>query len=180
MGCENSRCELEVWKPIPGYECFYEASSLGRVRSLDRQIRTKSGSRNCFRSGKVLVGKLLWDGYHSVLLTVDGVQKHFKTHRLVLSAFDGLRPDGYEARHLNGNRTDNRIDNLCWGTPAQNLEDKRAHGMVLAGERHPRWGKGVDGKKAKELEASGLTRSEIASRLKCSPGRITQVLGRKT
>ncbi|WUR15700.1 HNH endonuclease [[Empedobacter] haloabium] len=54
-------------------------------------------------------------------------------HRLVLMAFAGQADDGMHARHLNGNSTDNRIENLAWGTPRQNSADAIAHGTIGPG-----------------------------------------------
>jgi len=57
-------------------------------------------------------------------------------HRLVLEAFVGPAPDGHEARHLNGDRLDNRLVNLKWGTPHENAADKLRHGTTSAGVRN--------------------------------------------
>lgn len=58
-------------------------------------------------------------------------------HRLVLEIFAGPCPEGMEARHLNGDRHDNRRVNLQWGTKAENAADKIAHGTSGRGERNP-------------------------------------------
>lgn len=56
-------------------------------------------------------------------------------HRLVLETFIGPPPEGCVCRHLNGNRQDNRLSNLRWGTPSENAEDRRMHGTMPMGER---------------------------------------------
>lgn len=71
-------------------------------------------------------------GYKTVVVRVviDGRmewKKHL-THRLVLMAFAGEPPRGHHARHLNGIRDDNSIENLAWGTPKENDDDKTVHG----------------------------------------------------
>jgi len=58
-------------------------------------------------------------------------------HVVVLEAFDGSRPEGYQASHLNGDRCDNRIANLAWETPVQNNRRKALHGTQPAGDKHP-------------------------------------------
>ncbi len=58
-------------------------------------------------------------------------------HALVLEAFKGSRPEGMEARHLNGNPRDNRPENLEWGTCKENHADKRIHGTAPIGENSP-------------------------------------------
>lgn len=57
-------------------------------------------------------------------------------HVAVLGAFAGLRPAGMVARHLNGDRRDNRAENLCWGTQKENIADNIRHGTIPSGERH--------------------------------------------
>lgn len=76
-------------------------------------------------------------GYRKVTL-VSGKRRCTRTvHRLILETFVGFSCRGEEARHLNGNRTDNRLDNLAWGTSRQNQADRASHGTVPNGESHP-------------------------------------------
>jgi hypothetical protein len=62
--------------------------------------------------------------------------KTFRVHRLVLEAFVGPCPDGLECRHKNGVKTDNRLENLIWGTPEENRGDNHTHGTYQNGENH--------------------------------------------
>ena len=65
-------------------------------------------------------------GYLHVSIKDDGspVKIHKEpVHKLVLSSFEGARNEGMVCRHLNGNAHDNRLENLCWGTPKENVED---------------------------------------------------------
>lgn len=78
-------------------------------------------------------------GYLRVNLTPPegGKYKTFSVHRLVLELFVGLCPDGMEFRHLDGNKQNNRIGNLAWGTQEQNRDDiRRHHGSYQRGEDH--------------------------------------------
>ena len=113
---------IEEWRPIAGYEGVYEVSDQGRVRSLDRLVRANSGWRSTgiryftpSPSGKNRK-------YKKVLLR--NPKKQYLVHRLVLEAFVGPRPDNCEARHLDGDPSNNRLDNLAWGTKAETRPTK--------------------------------------------------------
>ncbi len=67
-------------------------------------------------------------GYFRVVLCKNSKTYNRLIHRLVLETYIGLCPDGMECRHLNGNRTDNRLENLCWGTRSENRFDAIKHG----------------------------------------------------
>jgi hypothetical protein len=55
----------------------------------------------------------------------------------VLEAFIGPRPENCEVRHLDGDPSNNRLDNLAWGTKAENQADKVRHGTILRGTANP-------------------------------------------
>jgi hypothetical protein len=112
----------ERWLPIPGYEGLYDVSDLGQVRSVPR-----TDARGVPRKG--VIRKLSTrNGYYSTRLYKHGESKAYSMHVLVLTAFVGPRPDGMVVRHLNGNPSDNRLDNLSWGTPSTNQLDSVRHG----------------------------------------------------
>lgn len=128
---------MTEWRAIPGFEA-YEVSTDGAVRSMKRRnIRTKDQHDN-------------GNGYFYVTLFMNNQASHLYVHRLVLLAFVGPCPDGMEARHLNGVRSDNRLANLAWGSKLENAADMQAHGTQPRGDRHGartkpwRWAKGDD------------------------------------
>lgn len=132
--------ELEVWRPIPGHP-GYEASSLGRVRSMPGLVWIARDERGYWRprQGRVLKAWPVAHGYVAVGLA-GGVK--VGVHRLVAFAFHGQPPsDGHESAHRNGNAGDNRASNLRWRTRTENEQEKRDHGTYfrrarLLGERH--------------------------------------------
>jgi hypothetical protein len=87
--------------------------------------------------------------YHSVQLYRDGKAKDFMVHRLVLLAFVGPCPEGMEARHFpDGDKSNNRVGNLSWGTRVENMADKIVQGTSRCGKAAP-WSAGVNHHKAK-------------------------------
>lgn len=63
-------------------------------------------------------------------------QRLFGVHALVLTAFNGACPEGHEGCHGDGNPTNNRLDNLRWGTRASNMAERTSHGADNGGERN--------------------------------------------
>ncbi|WP_353886116.1 NUMOD4 domain-containing protein [uncultured Gordonia sp.] len=112
----------EEWRPIPGYSGAYEASSLGRIRSISRI--TDRGRR---WRGRVMTPSRMKNGYWIVTLWRDGSQSTKLVHRLVLSAFHGERPLA-EGRHLDGDQSNNALSNLAWGSHSANQFDQVWHG----------------------------------------------------
>jgi len=97
----------EKWKEIPGFEGKYCASTLGRIKSLDRV-----DSRGQKRIGIVLKQELTPKGYNRVTLYSDvNGERNWKVHQLVMLVF-GVLKRGDVIDHINHNRSDNRIENL--------------------------------------------------------------------
>lgn len=118
----------EQWQPVPGFQGHYEVSDQGRIRSVDRVIRTRAGVTKPAR-GLVLRPQRDSQGYQYVTVCVDGQRFTRFVHRLIAEAFHGPCPDGLEVRHLDGDNQNNVIGNLAYGTHRENELDKRAHGI---------------------------------------------------
>ena len=111
---------IEQWKNIAGYAGRYQVSNCGFVRSLPRPWRKQ-----------LLILKLGRDtyGYRQVVLHKDGHRMTRKVHQLVLETFGTVpRPKGGVTRHLDGDKDNNKIDNLRWGTTTENAMDAIIHG----------------------------------------------------
>jgi hypothetical protein len=132
----------EQWRAVVGF-AGYEVSDHGNVRSWVYSLRHANESLP--RPTRHRIGE---DGYARVPLIRNKKKYSRYAHRLVLEAFRGPCPRGQECRHDNGIRSDNRFENLFWGTKEQNAEDKRRHGSMPIGERNG---------KAKLTEAQALT-----------------------
>lgn len=131
------------WAAVVGYEGIYEVSRDGKVRSLDREMErgSKWGGIVVHRfKGRTLRGWKMNGDYRYVgLRSRDG--KSMKTigvHCLVLEAFVGPCPKGMECRHLDGNPSNNRLNNLAWGTPKENMADRKLHGRGAEGSKSAR------------------------------------------
>lgn len=122
------------WRPISGYEGYYEVSNKGVIRSLDRDIE-HAVSGTIRRRGRIIRLKPHKDGYQVVTLHKEGRRKNRMVHQLVLEAFVGPCPSGQQTCHNNGDPSDNRVENLRWDTQKENMADKRRHGTDYWFER---------------------------------------------
>lgn len=118
---------MSEWKAVVGYEDYYEVSNDGRLRRKARVI--SNGHGPVWLDPKELVGSYSKKGYKTFLLTVNRKQSTLLAHHLVLEAFSGPRPEGCQVRHLDGDRTNNHISNLKWGTSSENNYDRVRHGV---------------------------------------------------
>jgi hypothetical protein len=128
--------EQEIWRPIVGYEGLYEVSSIGRVKSLARIC--KDGHE---RKEKILKPSPMVKGYMLVNLCKHSTSiKSFLVHRLIAGAFFGKSPLAID--HLNGNKTDNRIENLEYVTNRENsVRYFKKKSLLKTGVRHAGTGK---------------------------------------
>lgn len=127
----------ETWKSVVGYEGLYEVSDLGRVRSLDRSTTVKSRWGSTYglpNAGRVLKSSAGAHGYQQVILYRAAKKKTHLVHRIVLDAFVGPCPENMEGCHGDGDRENNSLENLRYGTRKENLADRFAHGTVAQGE----------------------------------------------
>lgn len=133
----------EQWEPIPGYEGTYEVSSQGRVLSLKRAV-PHPHSRRMTLKARVLKTRSTDKGHRNVQLHHNGAVDVKYVHRLVLEAFVGPAPEGKPyALHRNGNPADNRLENLYWGSNADNMNDAVRHGThVMSRKTHCKRGHG--------------------------------------
>lgn len=114
----------EEWRPVPGFEENYQVSNLGRIRS------NPLGPGRNHDKGRVRKLNPAGGGYLSVVLTNRrGKRELVKVHRAVCEAFHGPAPEGKPlVLHSNGDKLDNRPENLRWGSHADNSKDSVIHG----------------------------------------------------
>ena len=114
----------EEWRDVPGYEGLYQVSNLGRVRSLDHQVRCRIHGEGATRTqpGKILTPHIGWDGYVRFTLNRGTSRRMYMGHRLVAMAFlpnkDTKRFT--QLNHKDEDKMNNRVENLEWCTPQYN------------------------------------------------------------
>ena len=164
--------DMEVWKPVPGYEGFYSVSDLGRVRSDKRTIVDKNGHGRKMPE-IILTPEKKSSGHLTVCLCKNHDQTKRYVHRIVLEAFIGEAPAGMQACHWNDDKEDNRLENLRWETPNENMFDRVRNGIHHnAVKTHCKWGheftpentKPQSGKRGRDCKACGNARTRAKRR----------------
>ncbi len=114
--------------PVPGCDGYFvdEQGNLYSTRGRWGHLRSIKMSQKTTKKG-----------YKAVCLRVGQGQKDKRVHRLVLEAFVGPCPEGMQSRHLDGDPANNRLDNLAWGTKAENESDRKKHCTVPRGQDNP-------------------------------------------
>lgn len=159
------------YKLVPGFPA-YRVGTDGSVWS-----RAGLGCKPSLRPRwQPLKTNLTTRGYPYVNL---GKGKPRAVHVLVLTAFRGQKPTGFEARHLNGIKTDCRLRNLKWGTPQENAEDRIRHGTAN-GAKHPVQGVNHPNAKLNEnivrqIRGSNEPQKQLAARYGVAPSLVWAV-----
>lgn len=157
----------ETWKPI--YDGAYDVSSCGRVRRVALRRGTSRGSiiHPCVRN----------TGYKMFVPCIDGKRYPAQSvHGTVALAFLGDRPRGHVVNHINGNKTDNRSENLEYTTPRMNSIHSVRLGLSQIGSRHYR-------AKITEMDAIDIRRRykygdgvKLAAEFGISPGMVHLII----
>lgn len=170
--------DREEWRPVAGLDALYEVSNLGRVRSL----RFVNRMVDKLRAEPLLLRFNDRKGYSSVRLYADGKSTRKSVHVLVLEAFHGPRPSGFQSGHLDGHSENNRASNLAWITASTNMEHQRIHGVLNAGERH--YNHKLTAEQVAEIrqayESGQLSQRALARKFDMSRGGICAVLRGRT
>lgn len=154
----------EIWKDIPGWEGYYQSSTMGRIKSLCRM----SASAKMLKT-KILRQNFIRRGYLVARLYFGGKQKSYQVARLVAITFLP-NPEGKPTvDHINNIKTDNRVENLRWATYQENMNNpisiqhrkEMMRGVSFWQQSKSRPRKGLDNNRAHSIVGINPNTSEI-------------------
>lgn len=111
----------EIWKPVKGYEGYYEISNKGRVKSVERHVKQENHLR--YVPEKIKTIRMDAYGYPSVTLCKNRVSRTRAIHRLLMEAFVPNPENKPYIDHINTDKTDYRLENLRWVTAKENANN---------------------------------------------------------
>lgn len=165
-----------IWFDIPNYKGSYQINKDGDVKSLARVYIDKNGEKRKLKE-RILKHSFRVDGYPFIRLCVKCKVKSYSIHRLIAEVFIP-NPRGLPCvNHINGVKTDCRIENLEWCTHRENLQHASKTGLIARGERAGRAQlKDKDALDIIEGASDGFTVKEISSHYKVSCAIIRNLL----
>jgi hypothetical protein len=167
----------EVWRPIPGFESIYHASSLGRIKS--RWTGRGATSRLSVSQWKIMsVPKPNKNGRQTITLhNCIGESAKLYLYQAILLAFVGPCPEGYHGLHRDDNPLNNKIENLRWGTRKENADDARRNGRVADRERHGRSKlTEVQVRDIRQLRLDGWSQSMLAEKFGVGQSHVSRII----
>jgi hypothetical protein len=163
---ENEEMKRD-WRTVAGYDGRYTVSNMGDVRSGNRLLK------------QFTIG----EGYWGVGLSWMGVTKIIRVHVLVLEAFISEKPKGKECNHKDGNKKNNRLENLEWVTRSQNVKHAYDTKLIIPA-RGERYGRSnlteADIKTIRKCRASGSRITDLARRFGVTPPSCWAIINYKS
>jgi len=168
--------EEEIWKDIDGFSGYYQISNFGRVKSRDRFLIRKDGKRLPI-SETILKPMINRFGYYKVRLYGQSFTRTKYIHVLVAEAFLEKPKDGvYLVCHNDGDKLNNHVDNLRYGTKADNYKDMVKHGVAYLGEATKSNKLTETQIKEIRLNPNHLTQNELATLYNVSQQQISRII----
>lgn len=140
---------MEIWKQINGFS-NYQVSNFGRVKRIGRIIVNKRG-RTMEIKEVIMKPETTYNGYQRVGLYLNGTLYHKRVATLVAEAFNGAKPDGREIDHIDGDKTNNKPENLRYVTHKENLNNpvtvakRKAYHERRKQQKNPAYASRADG-----------------------------------
>lgn len=159
--------EQEIWRDIKGFEGLYQASSEGRIRSIDRIVDNSRYGKEKLK-GRILKPYKAQD-YYAVKMFLNGKGYPKRVSRIIYETFIGPIPEGMQVNHIDENKTNNSISNLNlmtpkensnWGTRVRRANKKRKKPVMqytLDGKELCYWFSGQDASKELNIDESGIS-----------------------
>lgn len=173
----------EVWKPVVGFEGIYEVSNLGRVK------RTPHWDYNTLGVSYFLPSLILKQvvkgnkGYGRVNLWKDRKARYVGVHILVLEAFRGKRPNGFDASHIDGNSVNNKLTNLVWESKSDNQSRRKEHGTQVFNRGSDNGQSVLDEKKVLKIrklyKTKKYTQDDLGEMFGVSRSLVSMIINRK-
>lgn len=162
----------EIYKDIIGYDGFYQVSNLGNVKRLNYRNSGKE------RSLKNYLGCV---GYYKVCLCKDGKVTTVNIHRLIAQMFIPNPDNKSQVNHINGIKSDNRLENLEWVTAKENIQHAHDTGLVNTSKGEHRSLSKLTEKQVLEIREIGKSKTqiELAKTYNVDQSLISYVLGNK-
>lgn len=125
----------EIWESVKNYEGLYEVSNMGRVKSLSRSVKCHNGQTRTFNEKILTLHQSKITDRHKnptyhVELWKNNTREVFRIHRLVASTFISNPENKPQINHIDGDRKNNRVDNLEWCTNSENMLHSYATGLT--------------------------------------------------
>lgn len=171
----------EIWKDIPNYEGLYQASNLGRIKSLTRIVNRRGNTTRTVQE-RILITISDGKGYKLVNLNKLNVTKMHAVHRLVLFTFVENIKNKPQVNHINGIKNDNRLINLEWVTVSENGLHAYKNGLQISAK-----GEKVNNSKLKNEQVLEIRKigknipiKELSNLYNVSISTISMIINNKT
>ena len=120
----------EIWKDIIGFEGLYQVSNLGRIKSVERYVLNTRWNIKMHKQEIILKPSKNKKGYNLVAISKNNKLYSYQIHRLVAQAFIPNPDNKQQVNHKNGIKNDNRVDNLEWATPHENMKHAYKNNLI--------------------------------------------------
>ncbi len=164
---DSQQSTVEIWKPIPSLP-EYLASSWGRIMRIPYRSEMINGGQRTY-GGEPTLGVLAEGRYR-----INFRGQNYKVHRLICEAFAGIPSfDGAVCMHINEDATDNRPENLMWGTQKENLSEPGFRAYCRRADRGPK----ISSEQARKIKYGTMSAAEAARTYGISASTVSNIRG---